>query len=215
MALSRRGLFGRLLGRRPFREGCFAVQLVIHADGIPDLRRQLHELIDKPGEEDPASKRRYYKALTSLLLEAEPYYEYASWVYEDDDRRAADEFHQWVSEIQADMATEPREVGDDVDGYHRLDKDKRYIVVTLVFLLTRPHPWHAELDDEDEESYTRPRLGELVDSVNLFDFENGVEADATFLVPGSDQDGFSWSDLADEGWEHLRMLHSGSRVSLG
>ncbi len=214
MGISRRGLFGRLLGRKPFRQGCFAVQLVIHADGIPDLRKQLHELIDGPPEEDPNAKRRYYKSLTSVLLEAEPYYEYASWSYQDDYRYAADEFHEWVSEIEANMATEPRELGDDVDGYRRLDKDKRYIVVSLIFLLSRPHPWHDELDDEDEDSYSRPRLGELVDSINLLDFDHGLDGDATFLVPGSDLDGFSWSDLADEGWEHLKMLHSGSKISL-
>jgi hypothetical protein len=212
--VSRRGFFGKLLGKKEFRQACFAVQIVIHADGIDDLRKKLHEMIDGPPEESPAQKRRYYKGLTSLLKEAEPFYEYAHWSYQDDERYAMDEFHEWVTEIEAEMATESVETGDEVDGLNRLDSDKRYIVVSLIFLLSRPHPWHDELDDEDEDSYTRPRIGELVDSINLLDFERGVDADANYLVPGSDQDGFSWSDLADEGWEHLHMLHSGTAVSL-
>ena len=191
MAMNRRGFLGRLLGKKPFDRACFALQLVIHADGVDGLRGQLHQLIDGPPEEDPAGKRRSYKELTGVLREAEPYFEYGSWTYEDKPQEARAEFHAWVSEIEADMATETREVGDEVDGYHRLDADKRYIVVTLVFLLTRPHPWADELDDEDEASYTRPRLAELLDSVNLLDFRDGVEGDATFLVPGSDADRFT------------------------
>jgi hypothetical protein len=212
--VSRRGFFGRMMGKKTFREACFAIQVVIHADGIDELRGKLHAKIDGPDEESPAEKRKYYKALTALLKEAEPFYEYASWSYQDDERHAGNEFYEWVNEIEANMATEPDETGEDVDGMERLDADKRYIVVSLIFLLHRPHPWHDDLDDEDDDSYTRPRLGELVDSINLLDFEHGVVADASFLVPGSDADGFSWSDLADEGWEHLKILHSGSKVTL-
>jgi hypothetical protein len=214
MGTNRRGFFGRLIGRRPFKEACFAIQIVIHADGIDDLRKKLHEQIDSPDSEDPATKRAYYKSLTGLLREAEPFYEYASWSYQDDEREAANEFHEWVTEIEANMATETSETGEEVDGMHRLDADKRYIVVSLIFLLCRPHPWHEELDDEDEDTFTRPFIADLVDSINLLDFDQGVDGDATFLVPGSDADGFSWSDLADEGWEHLVMLHSGTKTNI-
>lgn len=206
--MSRRGFFGRLFGRKAFSRACFAVQVVIHAEGIEDLRDRLHELMDQPGEEGPAEKRRYYKRLTSLLLEAEPYYEYASYSYVEDEDEALAEFDEWVSELEAGMATEPEEAGEEVDGYHRLSSEKRYIVVSLVFLLTKPNPVAAELDDEDEDTYTRPVIGQLIDSINLLDFEHGVEADANFLMPGSSSDGFSWADLADEGWEHLVMLRS-------
>lgn len=207
--MNRRGFLGRLFGRRPFRRACFAVQVVIHADGKEGLRDRLHALMDHPGEESPEDKRRYYKRLTGLLLEAEPYFEHAAYDYETDEDEALNLFHEWVSELEAGMATEPEEAGDDVDGYHRLDADKRYLVVSLVFLLAQPNPVATELDPEDEDMYTRPNIGQLIDSVNLLDFGEGVQADATFLMPGSSQDGFSWSDLADEGWEHLVMLRAG------
>lgn len=207
--MNRRGFLGRILGRRPFKQGCFAVQVVLHADGREGLRDQLHSLMNAEGSESPDEKRRYYKRLTSLLLEAEPYYEYAAYDYETDDREAEGLFHEWVSELEAGMATEPEEAGEEVDGYHRLDADKRYLVVSLVFLLSAPNPVAAEIDPEDEDIYTRGNIGQLIDSINLLDFADGVQADGTFLMPGSNQDGFSWSDLADEGWEHLTMLRAG------
>ena len=70
--VSRRGFFGRMLGRKTFKQACFALQIVIHADGIDDLRKQLHAMIDGPVDETPDEKRRYYKSLTALLKEAEP-----------------------------------------------------------------------------------------------------------------------------------------------
>lgn len=206
--LHRRGLLGRLFGRRPSERVFFALQLVLHADGDETLRDRLHDLLAGEGPETPDDKRRYYKRLSAALLEAEPYFEYACFAYERDEEQAALTFEEWVSEIEASMATEEDETSDTVDGYHRLDAEKRYIVITLLFLLAGEHPAAAGLDPEDEETYTRETMGALVDSINLIDFEEGVEADATFLVPGSREDGFSWSDLASEGWEHLILLRS-------
>lgn len=218
--MDRRGFFQRLLGRRKFEKACFAIQVVIEAVDN-DLRRRIHEAMRAPTEERPADKRRYYKSLTGVLLEAEPFLEFASFSYQPEPDEAEPEFQEWVSELEAAMATEASETGDDVDGYHRMNADKQYIVVSLVLLLTAPHPWDngrgaleyetdkgkRTFDDENEDDYTRSKIGELIDSVNYLDFEH-VEADATFLMPGSEEDGFSWSDLADEGWEHLKMVKS-------
>jgi hypothetical protein len=209
MAFSRRGFLGRIFGARPFERACFAVQVVIEAGADLELRRRIHQAIESAEGESPAAKRKMYKALTAALGEAEPVFEYACYEYQDDEREADHSFRQWVSELEANMATEALETGEDVDGYKRMSADKKYIVVSLVFLLTQPHPWGVDLNDEDEDSYTRKYIGELIDSVNLLDFDNGVESDGVFLLPGSDEDGFSWEDLADEGWEHLVMLRHG------
>jgi hypothetical protein len=203
-----------------FEHGLFAVQVVINAYGDEELRKKIHACIQADVAETPNDKRRYYKQLTALLVEAEPHFEFACFTYDRDPDTAVLGYRQWVSELEAAMATEPIETGDDVDGYHRLSKEQSYIVVTLVLLLTEPHPWDHKgqlgydtergrhtFDPEDNDDYTRPNIGALIDSVNYIDFEN-VEADATFLMPGSDQDGFSWADLADEGWAHLVMLRS-------
>ena len=217
--ISRRGLFSRLFGRH-FERGCFAVQIVLNAHGDDTLRARLHRIMRDAIDETPDEKRRFYKKITSLLVEAEPFFEYASFSYETDPDAAEAEYREWVSELEAAMATEEVETGADVDGYHRMSSDKEYVVCSLIFLLGAPHPWdhrgrlvyesdHGDVsfDPDDDDDYTRPKLGELIDSINLLDFET-IEADAVFLMPGNEQDGFSWADLTDEGWEHLKMLRS-------
>ena len=209
MATNRRGFFGRIFGKREFERGCFAVQVVINAYGEDDLREKLHELIEEAHDidETPIEKKRFYKRLSSVLLSAEPYFEHACFEYENEAKYAEESYREWVSELEANMATEDEEVGDDVDGYHRLSSDNRYVVFSMVFLLAAPHPFADKYDGENDEDYTRRNLGELIDSVNYLYFEQ-VDGDAVFLMPGNNRDGFSWADLADEGWEHLHMVRS-------
>jgi hypothetical protein len=218
--VDRRGFFRRLIGRRDTKLSCLAIQVVIRADADHDLRKRIHQAIDGTHVDTVDAKRRAYKALASLLVEAEPFFEYAFYTYEPDEDNAEAEFRGWVSEIEAGIATEALETGKDVDGYHRLDAEKSYIVVSVLFLITGPHPWDQggalgyddggkkhTFDGADPESYTRKKLAELIDTIALLDFE-AVTADASFVVPGSEEDGLSWSDIADEGWAHLVMLRS-------
>ena len=58
------------------------------------------------------------------------------------------------------------------------------------------------------DDYTRKNIADLIESVNFFDFSD-VIADANYLMPGNETDGFSEMDLLDEGWSHLKMLKSG------
>jgi len=205
MATNRRGFFGRIFGKREVRQSCFAVQLVINAYGDEELRQKIHDLLDEDIDERPIEKKRFYKRLAAVVEEAEPFYEHACFEYEDRDGYAQPCFTEWVSEIEAEIATEDEETGDEVDGHARLDSEKRYIVFSMIFLLSGPHPYADKYDGDDQDHYTRKILAELVDSVNYIDFDS-VVGDACFLVPGNNKDGFSWSDLADEGWGHLKMV---------
>lgn len=207
--VSRRGLFS-IFGRRRFERACFVVQVVINAYGDDELRRRIHEAIASGSEEEtPAQKRAFYRRVCDVVAEAEPFFEQGAWTYQDDPDEADDEFAEWVAEIEAEIATDASETGTDVDGVARLDAERRYVVFTLAFVLTAPNKVAEQYDDEDEDDYTKPIFRELIESVAHLDFEN-VDADAVFLVPGNDQDGLSWSDLADDGWEHLHLLHSGT-----
>lgn len=202
--LDRRGFFKKLMGPGAPSRTFFAVQVVFDAAGQEELRARIQAVLDAPGEETLEEKRRLYRRLTSALLEAEPFYEYAYFEYITDPEKAADSFEQWVLEIEAAFASEEEEVGDDVDGYHRMAASQRYIVVSMLFLADSPHPFHGE-ELDTEELYTRAGVGKLVDSVNRYNF-NRVQADAAYLVPGSPDDGFSWADFADEGWAYLVSL---------
>lgn len=204
--MTRRGFFKRLFGRSEVQQACFAVQLVWDAFGHDELRRSIRALINGPGTEGVDEKRSFYKKLTSLVREAEPYYEYAFFEYTIDDE-AEPTFREWITEIEAAIATEEEEVGDAVDGYHRMTNEQGYIVVTMILLFVHAHPLDGKLDLPEDELYTRAHLGTLVDSINRIDFER-VVGDAAFIVPGSDDDGFSWDDFADEGWAYLKMVNS-------
>ncbi|MCP4499507.1 MAG: hypothetical protein GY822_06020 [Deltaproteobacteria bacterium] len=205
MATNRRGFFGRLFGKGETRQSCFAVQLVINAYGDEDLRQRIHTLLDEDIDETPMEKKRFYKRVAAVVSEAEPYFEHACFEYEDREADAESCYTEWVSEIEAEIATEDEETGSNVDGVTRLDSEQRYIVFSMIFLVNGPHPYGDKYDGENQEHYTRANLAELVDSVNYLDFDK-VVGDACFLVPGNNKDGFSWSDLADEGWGHLKMI---------
>ena len=203
--MTRRGFFGSLFGKKKITQAFFAVQVVFDAYGHEELRASITDLIDTPGTESPDEKRSFYKSLTSQLREAEPFFEYASIEYITDPSEAEEAFHEWVGDVEAGIASEEGEVGDDVDGYHRMDNEKGYVAVTLLLLFEQAHPLDGKLDVEEEDLYTREHVGKLIDSVNRLNF-NKIVGDAAFIVPGSEQDGFSWSDLADDSWSHLTPI---------
>ncbi|MEL6180238.1 MAG: hypothetical protein AAFS10_14855 [Myxococcota bacterium] len=204
--MTRRGFFQTLFGQRKAKLSFFALQLVFDAFGHEELRARLTGLIDSPGSETPDEKRRFYKSVTGLLREVEPYLEYACFEYIVEPTQAEEAFHEWVADIEAGIASEEEEVGDTIDGYHRMDNEKGYVAVTLLLLFEQAHPLDGELDEEEEDLYTRAHLGKMVDSINRIDFNRTV-ADAAFIVPGSAEDGFSWADLADESWSHLKTVN--------
>lgn len=207
--LPKKGFFQKLFGGGGAdTDGTFyAVQVVFDAAGQQDLRRRIQELLDGPEIEDVDEKRRFYKRLTGLLREAEPFYDFAWFEHVVGMRDAEPAFEQWASEIEASLATEDEEVGDEVDGYHRLDSDQRYIVVSLLALFEGKHPFYGSKTSTMGEIFTRAGVGDLLEGFNMIPFDRLV-GDAAFLVPGSEEDGFSWADFADEGWKYLQPLNT-------
>jgi hypothetical protein len=205
---SRRGVFRSL--RRLFQgrgEGpCFlGLQLVINCFGEDNLRKHLVELIsaERDQNETPDEKRRFLKRIVALLIEVEPFWAYGYWDYIDDPERAAAEYRTWLSEIETAIATEEEEVGEEPDGLHRYSAERKYVAVSLLFLLDAPYP-PAEVDDEDL-FFKRTTFTGLVENLPKID-PRAVQADATFVVPGNPDDGFSDDDLNTEGWMYLREL---------
>ncbi len=207
--MNRRGFFSKI-GSAFERKGdyvFFGFQAVINVFGEEGLRAGLHGVIESGGAiETPAEKNGYYKSIASLLLEDTPFIEYGFWDLLTKKGEAEEEFYRWVTEINASMATEEEELGESIDEMFRISSDKSYVVVTLLFLLEN-HPalnsFFEKVNEIEEDDYfTRSGYMNLIQALPLINFEYS-HGDASFVMPGNDEDGISWEDIKGEGWEYL------------
>ena len=221
-------------GRRNFLGGrveeshalFFGIQLVIQTFGNDQLRAQLARLIEAEDNTDSAQeKRRFMKSVASLLLENQYAWEYGFWDYYDDATKAISTFNQWRNEIEASMATEPDEMGSEVDRLHRFSDQKEFMIVTLMMLIDnqdapvaddvgdyqfRPtyqqlfDPFQAVIENTPESDYWKPAtFASLLEGLRALD-PRVIERDGIFVYPGTAQDGLSTMDLlGEEGWKYL------------
>ncbi len=209
--MDRRGFFSKLLGRNGSSEIFFyGVQIAVNVGSDDDTRKKLHKVINAPvGEETPLAKRAFYKRIASVLMEADPFYEYGYWDYITDADDAQSEFESWVNEIEGGMATEEEEVGEVSDEQFRMSAEKAYLVVTCVFLLQNVTAMESMIgpieETEEDDYFSRPTFNKLVNALNYIDFEYSL-GDAVFIMPGNEKDGLSWEDIHTEGWNYLKPI---------
>jgi hypothetical protein len=197
------------MGEQLMGKTFFAIQVVIKAFPVDSFRRQLHEIIARSSSEQSLTeKRAFWKRLTAVLDEQVPAFEYGFW---DLIRggRAEEEFEEWSSELEGALATEKEELGQAPDEINRISAEKRYVIVTLIFLLEEGSNADLTLGDRcdmpESEYFTRTTFGRLIGTIPTLNFGN-VEADAVYLVPGNDQDGLSGEDLHGGGYQYLKLL---------
>ncbi|MDX2129987.1 MAG: hypothetical protein SFU91_13220 [Chloroherpetonaceae bacterium] len=210
--MNRRSFFGKLFGRsKPDDMVFFGVQVVFNAFGIEGLRKDLHHILaESEKDELPEEKKRFYKKFISKLLEAKPYFEYGYWDYlpEEDDAEA--EFQDWTTGIEANLATEEEELGEKADELSRFSSHQYYVVVSLCFLLeVTPEldRFLTEIDIKEQDLFRRDTFAAILHAINYIDFEFAV-ADAVYIVPGNEEDGFSQDDILSEGWQYLKPVES-------
>ena len=187
----------------------FGVQVVVTAFYKDTLRSRLHDLIASASERQSLQqKRAFWKKVTALLNEAMPVFEMGYWDLVRG-RKAESEFESWTSEIEGSLATEQEEMGSATDESIRLSADKKHVLCTLIVLLAQGSNSDLTLgercDVPKEQWWTRQTFARLIASFPLLNFAN-VEADAVYLVPGSDRDGLSMEDLHGGGYEYLHPL---------
>jgi Protein of unknown function (DUF1517) len=222
-------------GRRSFLGGrgqqndhalFFGLQLVIQIFGSDQLRARIHRLIEAEDETDSADeKRRFMKSVASLLIESQYAWEYGFWEFSADADNAIRSFNQWRNEIEASMATEPEEMGGEIDRLHRFSDQKEYLIVTLLMLIdNRDEPVSDDVGDyQFRPTYSQLALGfrqlcenfdqseywraqtfkNLLDGIRALD-PRVIERDGIYVYPGTEQDGLSSFDLlSEEGWKYL------------
>ncbi len=187
----------------------FGIQVVVKNFVSDPLRRQLHEIIaGSEAEQSLTEKRTFWKRVTAVLNEAVPAFELGFWDLIRGSG-AEEEFESWSSEIEGSLATEKEEMGSAPDEISRISAEKRYIIVTLLFLVeggsNSDRTLAERCDVLESEYWTRLTFGRLIATIPLVNFA-AVEADAVYLAPGSEEDGFSMEDLHGGGYEYLKML---------
>jgi hypothetical protein len=187
----------------------FGIQVVVKNFVSDPLRKELHEIIGRSdAEQSLVEKRAFWKRVTAVLNEALPAFEYGYWDLIRGNS-AEEEFESWSSEIEGSLATEKEELGTAPDEISRISAEKRYIVVTLLFLVEGGSNSDGTLSERcdiaESEQWTRLTFGRLIGTIPLLNFAN-VDADAVYLAPGSEEDGFSLEDLHGGGYEYLKML---------
>ena len=187
----------------------FGIQVVIRLFSSDTFRSRLHEIIAQSSKKQSITEKRiFWKRLTAVLDEEVPAFEYGYWDLIRGDRAEA-EFEEWSSELEGAVATEKEELGDAPDEINRISAEKRYVIVTLVFLMDQGSNADLTLGHRCEmpesEYFTRTTFGRLIGTIPMLNFAN-VEADAVYLVPGNDQDGLSEEDLHGGSYHYLKLL---------
>jgi len=206
-----KGIFKTLFGPDEEESGFVGLQLVILNSVEDSIRERIHSAIAAMPEEQTAGQKwKFYKDISDLLLELLPFAEYGYWDVVDDPKTAETEFNQWVDDI--DSSSIDQETGgatEDWNDTDRIDTDKYYIVVSLLFLLQQKSSFKKlnEFADSVDESAVNDRItySNLIQQLRQLDFTTCI-SDAIFVMPGNDTDGFSWSDMRTEGWDYLKPI---------
>ncbi len=212
--MNRRGFFSNLKSVFKSRhEGdpfFFGLQCVVNIYGEDELRATLHNILSAENySESPIEKFQFYKRIASVLRQNVPFIDYGFWDYLTDPDDATDEFNSWVSEIQASMATEEEEMGEEIDEEFRLSAERCYVVVTMAFVLEYSSEQSSFISQvegiEEDDYYSQIGFQKLIDAIPYIDFEYSL-GDAVFIMPGNADDGFSWTDMRGEGWDYLQPI---------
>ncbi len=187
----------------------FGVQIAVKAFFKDPLRQKIAQVIgNSQAEQTLFEKRSFWKRWAAVINDAMPVFELGYW---DLIRggNAQEEFETWCSEIEGALASEREEMGQAADQVNRLSAAKDYILVTAAVLVERDSNSDLTLgercDIPESDYFTRRTFAQLVASFPLLNFAN-VQADAVYLIPGSEDDGLSQEDLFGGGYDYLKPL---------
>jgi hypothetical protein len=187
----------------------FGFQLAIRTKLGSPLRAELANLIDaSPERQTFIDKSAFWTHVGTLLRRYRNEFCFGTWDLVRGDK-AADEFHDWSSEIET--STEAPSSLQLLPGEGRSEwQTTHHILVTAVFLVERhsnSDETLGEVCDMQEANYfTRDTFFMLLGAVTELNFAS-VRSDAIYVVPGPGTEGFSMETLMSLEFDYLKQLH--------
>jgi hypothetical protein len=217
--MDRRNFFNSLFSVEPphseHNRIFFGAQFALATLSDTQTPRRARELLAEfPSVTKPTDKHEFYKQLCALVADQVQHLEYGYWDYLTDTTEARAEFWEWLQSLQTNIATNSADLETGAFAglqTERVSADRYYLVLTMCFLLEDAPELaatFATLEAIDEGKYfTKEGFMQILAAVLKIDFSR-CERDAVFVMPGNDDDGFSWEDLHGAGWEYLKPIEN-------
>jgi len=182
-----------------------AFEICTRFDPSGRLHSELRRLIkDHPANPTYQEKWNFYRSVIEELRLALSTFERGCWDYYDDDRRAQDDYDQWVSGMVTEEGARTEESGE--DPYRG---EPRYMTFTMAFLIVQGTGTDTALSSAcsipENDLWRRSSFDRVL--IGLFDlnFAN-VKSDVAYLIPRDARWGLTAQDLAAPKFHYLRTI---------
>jgi len=187
----------------------FGIQVAFQRGRRDPLPGQLQHLLarDATMRQSLADKLQFWKRASGLLTAAMPAYGFGDWDLVRGSN-AQEQFDEWASEIEASLSNLD-ESRAKLEERNRPDGPPTYLLATMMVLVHRGSNADDTLgewcDVPESQWLTCATFARLISIFPRLNFAN-VQADAIYIVPGTDREGLSADELTSEDYHHLSPL---------
>jgi hypothetical protein len=183
----------------------FAFEICTRFDPSVRLHIELGRLlVSHPANANYQQKWLFYRSVVEELRIAVPTFERGCWDYYDDDRRAQDDYDQWVSGMVTEEGARTEPSGD--DAYRG---EPRYMTFTMAFLLQQGSgtdlALRAACDIPENDLWRRTSFMRVLVGLQNLNFAN-VKSDVAYMIPRDAGWGLTAQDLAAPKFHYLRTV---------
>jgi hypothetical protein len=182
-----------------------AVELCARFTPGAQLHAELLRLLrGHPANATHQQKWAFYRAACDALGGSLALCERGCWDYYDDDRRAQDDYDQWVSGMMTEEGsrTEP-------SGFDAYRGEPRYLTFTMVFLLVQGSPCDLAIREicniPEPDLWKRNTFARILYGMRALNFAT-IKSDCAYLIPRDGDWGLTAQDLAQPKFHYLRAI---------
>lgn len=187
----------------------FGIQVAFQRGQRDPLPAQLQHLLarDATARQSHVDKVQFWKRASGLLTAAMPAYRFGDWDLVRGSK-AQDEFNEWSSEIEASLSSLD-ESRPKLEERNRPEGPPTHLLATMMVLVDRGSNADNTLgewcDVPESQWLTCATFARLISIFPRLNFGN-VQADAIYIVPGTDREGLSADELTSEDYHQLSPL---------